>query len=88
MFKEVKEYMIPVKYERDNDFVDVVYVQDSIFVTVSTQNNFFIVEGGQVKYYINITFNVKNSLRNFSPTTNQVDGDQNQDKQDDDEANA
>ena len=34
-------------------------------MAVSTQNNFFIVENGIVKYYINISFSTKNSIRNL-----------------------
>jgi hypothetical protein len=26
VFKELKELMIPLKYERDNDFLDAVYI--------------------------------------------------------------
>ena len=59
-FKEVKELVIPIKYERENDFVDISFIQDSTFVTASTQNNFFVVDRGVVKYYINIQFNIKN----------------------------
>lgn len=66
VFKELKELMIPMKYERDNDFIDAVYIQESIFVTISTQNNLFIVENGVVKYYINISFSTKNSIRNLN----------------------
>jgi len=62
-FREAKEPMIPVKYERENDFVDVVFVQENIFLTASAQNNFFIIEEGQVRYYINISFSIKNTLR-------------------------
>lgn len=36
-------------------------------MTVSSQNNFFIVENGLVKYYINISFSIKNSIRNLKP---------------------
>ncbi len=66
VFKELKDLMIPMKYERDNDFIDAVYIQESIFVTISTQNNLFIVENGVVKYYINISFSTKNSIRNLN----------------------
>lgn len=68
VFKELKDNLIPHKYERENDFLDAVYIQDTVFVTVSSQNNFFIVENGQVKYYINISFSTKNSIRSLSTT--------------------
>ena len=64
-FKEMKEAVIPIKYERENDFIDCVFIQESIFVTVSAQNNFFIIENGTVKYYINISFSTQNSIRNL-----------------------
>lgn len=64
-FKEMKEQVIPIKYERENDFIDCVFIQESIFVAVTAQNNFFIVENGTVKYYINISFSTKNSIRNL-----------------------
>ena len=35
LFKEMKEQMIPIKYERENDFLEAVYISDTIFVTVS-----------------------------------------------------
>lgn len=35
LLKEVKEPMISLKYERDNDFIEAVYIQDSIFVVAS-----------------------------------------------------
>jgi hypothetical protein len=78
IFREMKEPVIPVKYERENDFVDAVYISESVFVTVSSQNNFFIVENGLVKYYINISLSTKNSLRNITsnsdPTSKKGDG--------------
>jgi hypothetical protein len=64
-FKEMKEQMMPIKYERENDFIEAIFIQESIFVAVSSQNNFFIVENGHVKYYINISFSTKNSIRNL-----------------------
>ena len=65
VFKEMKEQVIPVKYEKENDFIECIYIQENVFVTVSTQNNFFVVENGQVKYYINISFSIKNSIRSL-----------------------
>jgi hypothetical protein len=64
-FRELKDIAIPVKYERENDFLDCVFLNKETkqFVTVSAQNNLFIVEGGTVKYLINISFATKNSLR-------------------------
>ena len=35
-FKEMPEHIIPTKYERENDFVDLCYIQDQTFVTAST----------------------------------------------------
>lgn len=64
-FKEMKEAIIPIKYERENDFLECIFIQESIFVTVTAQNNFFIIENGLVKYYINISFSTKNSIRNL-----------------------
>lgn len=34
--KEMKDHMIPNKYERENDFIDAVFIQESVFVTVSS----------------------------------------------------
>ena len=65
-FKEMKDVMIPIKYERENDFLDAVYIQESVFVTVTSQSNFFIIDGGIVKYYIRISFSTKNSIRNLN----------------------
>jgi hypothetical protein len=33
--KVVNEPMISLKYERDNDFIEAVYIQESIFVVAS-----------------------------------------------------
>lgn len=35
VFKEMKDQMIPIKYERENDFIDAIFIQESIFITVS-----------------------------------------------------
>jgi hypothetical protein len=36
VFKETKEQIIPIKYERENDFLECIYIQENIFVAVST----------------------------------------------------
>ena len=65
-FKEIKEQMIPLKYERENEFIDAVFILENIFVTITSQNNLFIGEGGLVKYFINVSFSTKNSIRNLN----------------------
>lgn len=37
-FKEKKEQMISIKYERENDFLDVQYIQENIYVTITASN--------------------------------------------------
>ena len=55
-FKEMKEQMIPIKYERENDFLDVQYIQENIYVTITAQNFLFLIENGVVKQKVDISF--------------------------------
>ncbi|CAI2386786.1 unnamed protein product [Moneuplotes crassus] len=49
--KELKETIIPQKYEKDNDFTDIKFFPDShSFVLVSAQRNIFIIEGKSVVF--------------------------------------
>lgn len=37
-FKEKREQMISSKYEREYDFLDVQYIQDNVYVTITATN--------------------------------------------------
>lgn len=63
-FKEIKETVIPLKYEKENDFVDVCFFPDSsAFVVVSAQRNVFIIDNNQVLYYIQAEFSMKDAIK-------------------------
>jgi WD40 repeat protein len=57
VFKELKDPVLPVKYEKENDFVDIGFFPDSsVFTVVSKSRNVFIVDNNTILYYIQAEF--------------------------------
>lgn len=50
-FKESKEPILPLKYEKDNHFTDIKFLPDShTFILVSGERNIFVVDGRSVVF--------------------------------------
>jgi hypothetical protein len=57
VFKELKDPVLPVKYEKENDCVDIGFFPDSsVFTVVSKSRNVFIVDNNTILYYIQAEF--------------------------------